>query len=67
MKTGDKAFVHLADVVYVGIVKKAFLSGLGIPSVWIEWPKGVGVPRRVSNSIAAARALRAPTLAAIRG
>jgi hypothetical protein len=38
MKSGDKAFVHLAGVVYDGIVKRAFLSGLGIPSVWIEWP-----------------------------
>jgi hypothetical protein len=41
MKDGDKAFVRLDGVVCVGTVKRAFLSPLGIPSVWIEWPKDI--------------------------
>jgi hypothetical protein len=48
MKTGDKAFVRLDGVVYVGTVKRAFLSPLGIPSVWIEWPKDIN-PRPSRN------------------
>jgi hypothetical protein len=59
MKSGDKAFVHLAGVVYVGIVKRAFLSGLGIPSVWIEWPKDINP--RPSRTIFYERDLAPPT------
>ena len=33
MKTGDKAFLRLDGVVYVGTVKRAFLSPFGVPSV----------------------------------
>jgi hypothetical protein len=48
MKTGDAAFVRLDGVVYVGTVKRAFLSPFGVPSVWIEWPKDIN-PRPSRN------------------
>jgi hypothetical protein len=59
MNTGDKAFVRLDGVVYVGTVKRAFLSGLGIASVWIEWPKDVNP--RPSRNIFYERDLTPPT------
>jgi hypothetical protein len=58
MKTGDKAFLRLDGVVYVGTVKRAFLSPFGVPSVWIEWPKDNPSP---SRNIFYERDLMSPT------
>ena len=58
MKTGDKAFVRIGGVVYVGTVKRAFTSPFGVPSVWIEWPKDNPSP---SRNIFYERDLMSPT------
>ena len=41
MKTGDKASIRLGGTIYTRAVKRAFVSPLGVQSVWIEWPKGI--------------------------
>jgi hypothetical protein len=41
MKTGDKASIRLGGTIYTGTVKRAFVSPLGVPSGWIEWPNGI--------------------------
>jgi hypothetical protein len=41
MKSGDTVVVRIDGVTYRGTVKRAFVSPFGVPSVWIEWPKGV--------------------------
>jgi hypothetical protein len=41
MKGGDTVVVRIDGVTYRGTVKRAFVSPFGVPSVWIEWPKGV--------------------------
>jgi hypothetical protein len=58
MKSGDEAFVRLDGVVYVGTVKRAFMSPFGVPSVWIEWPKDSRSP---SRNIFYERDLMSPT------
>jgi len=58
MKTGDKAFVRIGGVVYVGTVKRAFTSPFGVPSVWIKWPKDNPSP---SRNIFYERDLMSPT------
>ena len=49
MKTGNKASVRIGGTIYTGTVKRAFVSRLGIPSVWIEWPKGIDPSRRARS------------------
>jgi hypothetical protein len=41
MKDGDKAFVRLDGVVYVGTVQASISIAAWDPMVWIEWPKDI--------------------------
>jgi hypothetical protein len=41
MKNGNKASVRIDGTIYTGIVKRAFVSPLGVPSRVDQWPNGI--------------------------